>query len=133
MTHQELDRDQVVAKLFELKSRHKTAQHFAISKETLNRRLKEWGVETDFRPRAVPNFATFSVGEPVIWEPRTARQGFFGHPLGKAAVDCIVTSGPSKSNTYYVETIKPVFGKTKTKHAVIGHALRKVPTNEQNV
>lgn len=125
MTHQNLDRETVIAKLFELKNRAETARFFAISKESLNRRLKEWGIETDFRPRAVPNFETFSPGDHVIWEPRTARQGFFGHPLGKAAVDCIVTSGPAKGNLYTVETIKPVFGKHKSKHSVIGHALKK--------
>ncbi len=120
-----LERETTVAKLFELKNRRKTAQHFAVSMETLNRRLKEWGVKTDFRPRAVVRMDVFSIGEKVVWEPRTARQGFFGHPLGKKPVECVVVSGPSKTSVYYVETSKPVFSKVRTKHAVIGHALRR--------
>lgn len=120
-----LERESTVAKLFELKNRRKTAQHFAVSMETLNRRLKEWGVKTDFRPRAVVNVDVFQAGEEVVWEPRTARQGFYGHPLGKAPVECVVLSGPSKTDVYYVETVKAVFGKLRTKHAVLGHSLRR--------
>lgn len=132
MTYTELDRDQVVAKLFELKNRYNTAQHFAVSKETLNRRLKEWGVETDFRVeyrnRVSKHNEVFKPGDIVVWAPRHARQGFFGHPLGKAEVECMVVKGPSKANHYTVETLNPVFAKTKTKHAVIGHSLRKLST-----
>lgn len=133
MTHQHLDRETVLAKLFELKNRVETARFFAISKESLNRRLKEWGIETDFRPRASTTNETFQAGDLVIWEPKKARQGFFGHPLGKAPIECVIISGPSKDNVYYVKTLTPVLGVGKSRCSVIGHALRKAQSNEQNV
>ena len=126
MTHQILHRDRVVAKLFELKNRAETARYFAVSKETLNRRLKEWGVETSFKPKATQSTEILSAGDLVIWEPKKAREGFFGHQLGKAPIECVVISGPSKDDTYRIKTISLHLKSKDHLHEVRGSSLRKI-------
>jgi len=114
MTPRNLDKAQVLAHLAQSKNKLKTAQHFMISRDTLDHRLKGWGEFENYRfyggrPKAQSlvneNCPIFRKGERVIWTPAHARRGFFGRPEAYAPVKCEVLSGPSNGDLY---TVRPI-------------------------
>lgn len=129
MIRQNLSRDEVLTVLRETKNKLKTARRFAISKETLDQRLREWGEFTHFRrekqiPTGVPIFA---VGDRVIWRPSYSRPGFHGLPQGLAPWSCVVIRGPSASGYYTVRYDGPerAIRALRRTHEILGARLTK--------
>ena len=135
MTEIKLDRETVIAKLYELQSRSKTAAFFCVNKETMRRHLDSWGVEVIFsgnRHPAVTRHQRPALGEPkfkpgdiVIWKPRSARGGHFGLPIATAALKVRILKKRKDTGYYMIEVLDASarFQLKKASHNVLEHSL----------
>jgi hypothetical protein len=102
----QLDREIVIKRLHETRSKLRTAETFQISKEVLREHLDKWGVVIDFRealPFSHSSLPLFSVGQVVIWQPLKARQRCYGHDIAWAPVAAKIIRGRDKGGHYYIE------------------------------
>lgn len=115
MAAQILDQSEVVTKLYELKSCERTAAHFGVTKDTIKKRLQEWGLSIDFRKkhseekRELEKRPPFTVGQRVLWKPTKARHGHFGAPIAYIPLEVQVMRGPTPQNYYDVIVLDPKY------------------------
>lgn len=137
MTAKELSQEEVVTKLFEFKSRVKTAEYFGVTKDTILRRLQEWGVSADFRKKlseekkVLDSRPPFHVGDHLIWKPSKARHGHFGAPIAYLPVKVQVVRGPTDRNYYDVVILDSKYSAIlgRRPHHVVGTSLH-LPQDE---
>lgn len=131
-------RDLVVAKLNELKSRAKTAEHFGMSRQTLRARLDERGVDTVFSgrnstrpwhkssPDEVPK--EFNVGDFAMWCPSRPRGRCFGLPIATIPLRVEIKSKRTPTGHYRCVVVDMAYRKqlSKSGHVIHENALKEI-------
>lgn len=103
------NRNLVVEKLMELKSRKKVAEHFNCNYKTLCGQLTKWGVTVSFRgqhlknPHAMPSL--FKKDQVVMWVPVTARQKCYGLPIATMPIKSRILADRTPRGNYKIEVI----------------------------
>lgn len=133
MTHP--NRELILEKLLEFKSREKTAKHFGFSRETLTRQLKKHGINFSFRGarfleaemKATPKF---EVGQVCMWTPVKARVGCFGLPIATMSIEVRILRLKHSTGHYYAEVVHLGHRAQLSRpcHLVHENALKEIPT-----